>query len=86
MASGRVSSPARSPTIATPRMRSLPGTVSTSTCSMPGMGGTKGRAPAAKTMLRVVSRCTRPSGYVMSTSQGETMRAVRSATSTPSPV
>ena len=60
--------------------------VSASTSSMPGMGGTNGRAPAAMTMARVVSVCTWPPGAVISTCQGETMRARPSATSTPKPV
>ena len=52
---------------------------------MPGMGGTKGRAPVAMTMLRVVSLCMAPSSPLTSTSQGETMRAVPVTTSTPRP-
>jgi hypothetical protein len=50
------------------------------------MGGTKGRAPAAMTMLRVVSFSVAPLLRVTSTSQGETIFAEPSTTSTPNSV
>jgi hypothetical protein len=53
---------------------------------MPGIGGTKGRAPAAMTMLRVVNRSVAPPARVTSTSHGETIFALPSITSTPRPV
>ena len=41
---------------------------------MPGIGGTKGRAPAAMTMARVLSVRV-PLAVLISTVQGEAMRA-----------
>ena len=49
----------------------------------PGIGGTSGRAPAAITMLRVVSVCLLPSAFFTSTVQGEVIFASASITSTP---
>ncbi len=51
----------------------------------PGIGGTKGRAPAAITMFLVVRTSRVPSSFAISTVQGSTMRAVPATTSTPSP-
>jgi hypothetical protein len=48
------------------------------------MGGTVGPAPAAITMLRVVSRRRVPSASVTSTSQGLIIMAWPCSTSTPS--
>ena len=48
--------------------------VSTRIVSMPGIGGTKGRAPAAITMARVLS-VRAPLAVLISTVQGEEMRA-----------
>ena len=53
--------------------------------SMPGMGGTKGLAPAAMMMLRVVRRRT-PDAPFTSTSHGDTIVASPSTHSTPSAV
>jgi hypothetical protein len=53
--------------------------------SMPGIGGTKGRAPAAITIERVVSVCFLPSAPVISTAHGETILASPCTQSTPRP-
>jgi hypothetical protein len=52
----------------------------------PGIGGTKGPAPAAMTMALVVSVCCRPSASFTSTVHGLVMRAWPCSTSTPRPV
>ena len=53
--------------------------------SSPGIGGTKGRAPAAITMARVVRVCV-PAAVFTSTAQGETIFASPCRQSTPSAV
>ncbi len=53
--------------------------------SIPGIGGTNGRAPEAIIILRVV-RVRSPSAVSTVTSQGEVMRALPCTQSTPSSV
>ena len=53
--------------------------------SMPGIGGTNGRAPAAMAMARVVMRWVVPSALFTSTSHGETIFASPWMHSTPRP-
>ncbi len=55
------------------------------TVSMPGIGGTTGRAPAAITMLRVV-RVRTPSAVCTSTDHGDVIVASPLMHSTPSDV
>ena len=56
------------------------------TVSMPGIGGTNGRAPAAITIARVLRRRVPPPASATSTSQGETIFASPCRHSTPSSV
>jgi hypothetical protein len=56
------------------------------TSASPGIGGTVGLAPAAATMLRVVSVRRVPSASITSTLHGPVMHARPRSTSTPSSV